>query len=240
MLKLLFGIVSLFLLSSMEVNAEKVYYRNNNGLPFTEYQYQMMVERFDEDVVANMKYKPYQMLGVSNINEDNYEQEVYQVTNNSRATYYETTCKKIAISKGCNTSTCAINFTNNWKCIPAVKSYDVSGIRLSSTSFSNTSYDSYFESDGVDTDPAGSRGASNGIGYAFKVPSSGDIGYSVVSATVNKTGAVYGSYQHGVRSMSLSRALDFTLSSVGLGGVFDFGSYDDYFDQMSGVYITLT
>lgn len=240
MLKLLFGIVSLFLLSSMEVNAEEVYYRNNNGLPFTEFQYEMMVERFDEDIVANMKYKPYQMLGVSNINEDNYEQEVLEPSSNSRATYYETTCKKIAIAKSCSTSKCIISFSNDWKCIPAVKSYDVSGIRLSSTNFSASDYEAYFESNGVDTDPAGSRGASNGIGYAFKVPSSGDIGYSLVTATVNKTGAVYGSYQHGVRSMSLSRALDFTFSATGQGGVFEWGSYDNYFDCMGGVYITLT
>lgn len=239
MIKLLFGIVSLFLLSSIEVNAEEVYYRNNNGLPFTEYQYQMMVERFDEDIVANMKYKPYQMLDVSNITEENYEQEVLEPSSNSRATYYETTCKKIVISKACTSSFCVVNFSNDWKCIPVVRSYDVSGIRLSSTNFYNTNYDAYYESNGTATDPAGSRGASNGLGYAFKVPSSGDIGYSLVTAYVKPTGAVYASYQHGVKSMSLSRALDFTFTATGQGGVFEWGSYDEYFDCMGGLYITL-
>lgn len=239
MKKKLFGIIVLLILASMNVNAE-VYYRNNNGLPFTEYQYNAMLDMFSEETVSNMRYDVYDLLNVSNLTNENHDYVVKEDEENNRATYYETNCKKIAISKACDSTKCSVNFTTDWKCIPAVKSYDVSGIRLSGTNFYNSSYSAIFVVNGTNTNPAGSRGASNGVGYAIKVPSSGDIGYSVVNAYINKTGAVYGSYQHGVKSMSLSRALDFTFSATGQGGVFEWGSYDSYFDQMSGVYITLS
>lgn len=241
MKKILLGVVGL-LMCSTPVLAD-AYYTNDYGLEFTEFQYEMMVERLSEEHVKTMTYAAYEMLGVANITEDNYEQVVYDEsknTSNARATFYETTCKKITISKNCDSSKCAVTFTNNWKCIPAVKSYDVAGVRLSSTTFYDNNQSAYFTSDGAVKNPAGSRGASNGIGYAYKVPSSGQIGYSAVSIRTDatNTGAVYGSYQHGVRSMSLTYALDFTFNSAGLGGVFAW-SNDEYFDQMSGVYIVV-
>ena len=239
--KLLLLVCGLVLMNTNTVYADNIYYTNNYGLEFTEFQYNQMVARLSEPHVQNMSYKAYEMLGVANINEDNYEQVIYDepVSNsNTRATYYETGCKKIVISKTCNSARCIITFTNEWKCIPAVKSYDVSGVRLSSTNYYAQDQAAFFTSDGVVKNPSGSRGASNGVGFAFKVPSSGDIGYSAVNITTDATnpGVVYGSYQHGVKSMSLTYALDFTFDSGGLGGVF---MWDDnsYFDRMSGVYI---
>lgn len=235
---ILIGIISLLIIGSLNVKAE-TYYTNENGLPFTEYQYEVMVDRIGLEDVQNMPYRVYNSMRISDITENNYMSESYEESTTSRGTYYETSCKKIVISKSCGTNGCTLVFTNDWKCIPKVKSYDVSGIRLSSTNFTSNAADAYFVSNGVATDPAGSRGASNGVGFAFKVPSSGDIGYSAVIADVAKTGTVYGSYQHGVKNMNLNRALEFTFSSVGLGGVLNFGSYDSYFDQMGGVYITM-
>lgn len=238
MKKILIGIISLLILSSLNANAE-AYYTNENGLPFTEYQYEVMVNRIGLYNVENMEYQEFNYLKISDIEEDNYEYVILDEETNSRGTYYETSCKRISIGKACDSVDCTVTFTNNWKCIPKVKSYDVSGIRLSNTNFTTTNEIGYFKSDGVTTSASGSRGASNGVGFAFKVPSSGDIGYSAVVADVAKTGTVYGSYQHGVKNMNLNRALEFTFSSVGLGGVLNFGSYDNYFDQMGGVYITM-
>ena len=238
MKRILIGIISLLIVGSLNVKAE-AYYTNENGLPFTEYQYEVMVDRIGLEDVQNMPYRVYNSMKINEITEENYVAVSYEEPTTSRGTYYETSCKKIAISKSCGTNGCTVVFTNDWKCIPKVKSYDVSGIRLSSTNFTNTANDAYFVSDGNVTDPAGSRGASNGVGFAFKVPSSGDIGYSAVVANVNQSGVVYGSYQHGVKSMNLNRALNFTFTSTGQGGVFEWGSYDSYFDQMGGVYITM-
>lgn len=239
--KLLLLICGLLIFNPTSIKADEIYYTNNYGLHFTEFQYNKMVERLSVPHVQNMSYKAYEMLGVANITEDNYEQVIYDEepsSNNNRATYYETGCKKITISKACDSDRCLVTFTNNWKCIPAVKSYDVSGVRLSSTNYYQQDQAAFFTSNGVAKEPSGSRGASNGVGFAFKVPSSGDIGYSAVNITTDATnpGVVYGSYQHGVKSMSLTYALDFTFDSSGLGGVF---SWDDnsYFDRTSGVYI---
>lgn len=238
MKRILIGIISLLILSSLNVKAE-AYYTNEYGLPFTEYQYEVMVDRLGEKNIKEMPYKVYNMMKVSEITESNYKYVVAEENTASRGTYYETSCKRISIGKSCDSNDCTVTFTNNWKCIPKVKSYDVSGIRLSSTNFTTNDAVATYTSDGTAKDADGSRGASNGVGFAFKVPSSGDIGYSLVVADVAKTGTVYGSYQHGVKNMNLNRALEFTFSSVGLGGVLNFGSYDSYFDQMGGVYITM-
>lgn len=238
MKRILIGIISLLIIGSLNVKAE-TYYTNENGLPFTEYQYEVMVDRIGLNHVEEMPYEIYNAMKVNEITEENYVAVSYEEPTTSRGTYYETSCKKIVISKACDSTDCTVTFTNNWKCIPKVKSYDVSGIRLSSTNFTTNNQGAYYYSNGSYTTPDGSRGASNGVEYAFKVPSSGDIGYSAVMADVAKTGTVYGSYQHGVKNMNLNRALEFTFSSVGLGGVLNFGSYDSYFDQMGGVYIQM-
>lgn len=238
MKRILIGIISLLIIGSLNVKAE-AYYINENGLPFTEYQYEVMVDRIGLEDVQNMPYRVYNSMKINEITEENYVDVSYEEPTISRGTYYETSCKKITISKLCDSTGCMVSFTNDWKCIPKVKSYDVSGIRLSSTNFTSNTQDALFISNGNTTEPSGSRGASNGVGFAFKVPSSGDIGYSLVTADVAKTGVVYGSYQHGVKSMNLNTALNFTFTSTGQGGVFEWGSYDSYFDQMGGVYITM-
>ena len=238
MKKILLGIISLLIIGSLNVKAE-AYYINENGLPFTEYQYQVMVDRIGLEDVETMPYIIYDSMKINEITEENYTAVSYEEPNQTRGTYYETSCKKITISKTCDSVDCTVSFTNDWKCIPKVKSYDVIGIRLSSTNFTTTNETAYFLSNGVTTNPAGSKGASNGVGFALKVPSSGDIGYSLVLADVAKSGVVYGSYQHGVKSMNLNTALNFTFTSTGQGGVFEWGSYDSYFDQMGGVYITM-
>ena len=70
MKRILIGIISLLILSSLNVNAE-AYYTNENGLPFTEYQYEVMVDRIGLEDVEVMPYKIYNLMKINEITEDN-------------------------------------------------------------------------------------------------------------------------------------------------------------------------
>lgn len=244
MRKVLLCFVSLFLLfATSSVYAEEVYYINNYGMPFTKFQYDAMVATLDEDLVANMTYTEYQAFRVDRINEDSYTAGTYDDTlnTNTRGSFHETTCKKITLSITCDSVYCLSVLTTNWKCTPAVKSYDVTGIRLANTNYYEDGNYMFISREDGDYDyEDGLMGASNGLGYAFKLPSSGDVDYAMVSATVLPKGVVFGSYQHAVKTITLSQALDFTFSAVGFGGVFLYDtSYNNTFDQMGGVYVQL-
>lgn len=226
------------------VYADEAYYTNLNGLKFTEYQYNTLVAMLNEHLVQNMTYEEYQNFEVENIVEGEYFYNIVEDTNpsnpNSRA-YHETSCKKIVLSATCGSTECNIYLSTTWKCIPAVKSYDVTGIRLASTTFTDSTQTFNYKSNGtVKTTYAGKKGASNGVGFAVKIPSSGDIEYTIVRAYVKPQGRVYGTYQHAVENISLNTALDFTFNSSGYGGVFSWpSSYGQIFDQTSGVYLLL-
>ena len=72
MKKKLFGIIVLMLFVSFNVNAE-VYYRNNNGLPFTEYQYNAISDMMSEEIVQNLRYIEYDMLNIANLTDENHD-----------------------------------------------------------------------------------------------------------------------------------------------------------------------
>ena len=226
------------------VYADEAYYTNLNGLKFTEYQYNTLVEMLNEHIVETLTYEEYQNFNVDSIVEGEYFYNIVEddtSSNLNSRSFHETTCKKIVLSGSCSSTKCAMALTTNWKCIPAVKSYDVMGVRLASTTFYDDARTFTFRYNGnTTTSYAGLRGASNGVGYAFKIPSSGNVDYAALVFNVKPQGRVYGTYQHAVENISLNTALDFTFNSSGYGGVFAWpSSYGQIYDQMAGVYLGL-
>lgn len=225
------------------VFAEGAYYTNLNGLTFTEYQYDTLVAMLNEHIIETMTYEEYQNFNVNNIVEGEYFYTVVEDTpaNNNSRSYHETACKKIVLSGTCTSSKCSMALTTNWKCIPGVKSYDVTGVRLASTTFYDDDITFTYRADNTTkTTYAGKKGASNGVGIAIKIPSSGNIDYTSMYFDVYPRGRVYGTYQHAVQNISLNTALNFTFNSSGYGGVFAWpSSYGQIYDQTSGVYLAL-
>lgn len=226
------------------VYAEEAYYTNLNGIEFNEYQYNTLVAMLNEHIVQTMTYEEYQNFNVDNIIEGEYFYEVIEDGSSSNANsraYHETTCKRIVLGATCSSSECTISLSTTWKCIPGIKSYDVTGVRLANTTFSDDDFLFTYRADStVKTSYAGKKGASNGVGYAIKIPSSGDIDYTALYFDVKPQGRVYGTYQHAVKNITLTKALDFTFNSSGYGGVFAWpSSYGQIFDQTSGVYLVL-
>lgn len=226
------------------VFAEEAYYINQNGLEFTEFQYNALVNVLNENIVQKMTYAEYQNFEVQNINEDSFNYQILEEDNsnsNARGNSHETACKKLVLSASCTSVKCHSTLSTVWKCIPSVRSYDVIGVRLASTTFYNDTFTFTYSAGGsVITTYAGRKGASNGVGYAYKMPSNGDVDYVTIGFNVYPRGRVYGTYQHAVKNISLNTALDFTFNSSGYGGVFAWpSSYGQIYDQTSGVYLAL-
>ena len=63
------------LLSCLALNCSTVfadaYYTNDNGLEFSEFQYELMTTVLDEDMVAEMTEDEYNSFGVANMNQEN-------------------------------------------------------------------------------------------------------------------------------------------------------------------------
>ena len=233
---------------TVKVNAD-AYYTNSNGLEFDEFQYNAMVDILDEEKVADMTQKEYNHFNVANMKEGNFEYTTKEYE--TRATpqtggiqpygFYETSSKKLTVSKGCTTSFCLITTTLVWKKVPSVTSYDVIGMRLANTTFYDDYNDVTIKDGGVVTSNySGKKRTSEGVGIALKI--SNQIDYATLSVRVKPTsnGTVYGSYQHAVTTVTLSKALNFTFSGTGYGSVFVWpSSYGRIYDQMGGTSVDL-
>lgn len=244
MKKVIFGILCFGICISM-VNAQstEVFYTNNNGLEFTEYQYNSMVQILNEKSVANMQSEEYAMYNVSNMTAENSKIAIYDEPEHSitRATYHETAGKKVSISSTCNSTQCVVTVSLVWKMSPVVRSYDVIGVRLSNTLFTTADYACrYYMPSGASYNCSAHIGFSNGSGSLITMPQSGDIDHILYQVGVQPKGKVYGSYQHAVKGISQSNALNFQMGADGLGGVFYYPSaYRSFYDGMGGVYIAI-
>lgn len=243
--KILLGIILMSLLFiGGNVNAEEIYYINNNNLSFTKFQYEAMKELFGEEYLQNFTKEEYDNFEVATINEDNYKVKIYDEEEDENrvsnyATFIETSYKRLSISSICNTNYCTVTVMNTWKASPSVRSYDVIGVRLSATNFYDNTITANLVISGTSYGRSGMNGSSQGVGCVMKLRS-GDVDYIMHKVRVKPKGTVFASYQHAVKSITLTKALDFTFSGGGLGGVFSYpSSYGTMYDQMSGVYLNL-
>lgn len=236
--KTLFAIL-LLTIGIAGVNAD-AYYVNDNGLEFTEYQYDVMADMIGGENIRYITEEQYNTYDIGNMTPETHKYVTYEEpVSNTRLTTYETTSKKLSISAICyNEATyCSVTTFNEWKVDPKIRSYDVIGVRLSGTSFYDSSIGAYLMSEGTIIYPKSSKGASNGAGSVIQLPST-SLDYVTQTVRVLKGGTVFGSYQHAVKNVGYSVAYSFIFSSTGLGSVFVWdSSFGDIYDGMGGVYL---
>lgn len=231
-------IMSTFLFMSNVYAKEDVYYVNDNGVQLNETEYenillihgpemleiltQDMLDEYsnyynDQNIIINVKYS----------NDDNIH---------PYSSFLETNYKELKITTVTSqSSNKMIVVTLNWKAMPKVKSYDVIGFRLYNTTF-KSSVITMTNINGSSQSIAGNKQYSNGYGASVKLLSNSASITIQQTFSVASGGTVYASYQHAVKSISLSDSLNFSISSNGLGNVFIFNN-NNLFDKMSGVSI---
>lgn len=240
-MKLRYLLIMLLILIPGIVNAEDIYFTNENGVALTKKEYDYLVERFAEGFPKIMNNEDYtnlvsEELINSKINTAYFEDAVMPLADG----YYETGSKSIKISSSCyNASQCSIGVVVEWFKNPTVRSYDVLGAYLKDTKLL-TEPRTYLESTSSTINSNEIVNQSTGFGVSIKLPTNASNIMLYQYYTVSKGGTIYQSYQHAKSSISLVNSKKYTISRSGYGGVFLFNSsVKNKYDGMGGVSISV-
>ena len=249
MRKRLLGVMIIALsLFSINVKAD-AYYKNENGLELTEFQYKVLVHMFSEEKIEEFTEEDYDALHVERMIEGKYKYKVEEFEAPEESypgglvpyVFHETPSKKLTMAVFDHGDSCTISLTVSWKKSPVVASYDVIGIRVANSMIYDDTNSFDAKMDGkVTTSYARAVKTELGLADVFKITNG--ISYASLDTRVRKTnnGVVYGSYQHATKAITLTNASNFTFAGTGYGSVFLWpSSIKGTYDNMSGVYDTL-
>ena len=249
MRKRLLGVMIIALsLFSINVKAD-AYYKNENGLELTEFQYKVLVDMFSEEKIEEFTEEDYDELHVERMIEGKYKYKVEEFEAPEESypgglvpyVFHETPSKKLTMAVFDHGDSCTISLTVSWKKSPVVASYDVIGIRVANSMIYDDTNSFDAKMDGkVTTSYARAVKTELGLADVFKITNG--ISYASLDTRVRKTnnGVVYGSYQHATKAITLTNASNFTFAGTGYGSVFLWpSSIKGTYDNMSGVYDTL-
>lgn len=164
----------------------------------------------------------------NNINEDN----VYSINGNTN--YIETTYKKLTLSVTTPSSTIhGFTMTCNWKIAPAVRSFDVIGVRFhnyevvggSQNGMQTYKVNGSYKYVSYSATGTNIKVLDNGFGISMNVVDDHVTElYMTIDASAAKTSStswgIYGSYQHAKENVSLATSKSYTIGGAGLGSVF--------------------
>ena len=213
------------------VSAKEENYVTSKGISLTAEEYHFLTNFYWDSYPEEMTEAQYEEFKKSD-----FLSRKLQV--NTRGTWHSSAYKNIKIASACS-SNCIISLTLNWTIDPSVRSYDVIGIRTLGVSLISHDYtvmtysggSSYFYN---------TQQFYNGVGNSVKLPDTGTSIRVFQQVTTTSGGIVFGSYQHATSNVTLAVSKYYTISSSGLGGVFDFyGSAYGIYDGFGGVDISI-
>jgi hypothetical protein len=241
--------ISISFISLLHANADEIYYTNNNNVSMTEAQYDFFGEMFwdgYQDIVTQAQYNRYLTNGYfdADIVKNEYDEELtasFLPGAELNATVHETGAKKLAISKACSGSLCAIGLTLQWKGTPNVKSYDVIGALLYGNFTITSEPDTTLHYSGGNLNYGDEYYVGDGFGTSVKLQNSTTLMKIAQDFDVYGIGTIYGSYQHAKQNITKATSQLYTVGLGGYGGVFHFyGAASGKFDQMGGVYTVIS
>ena len=221
----------------------EVYYTNANGVVFDQNQYNYISELYWDGYQNYMTQNDFNML----YNNDIFGQHINRVSE----TYYNNQNpigvnsygsitemgRTLTISSSCS-SICTVVMNVTWNGSASVKSYDVIGARYINTSIVNTGT-TIVTGTGYSQGYGTPQTFNNGFGYSVQYPNANNVQVTTTFYT-NPSGSIRGSYQHAMSNVSLATSKKYTISSVGLGGVFNFyGAAIGKYDGANGLTLTL-
>lgn len=232
----------LCILGLTNVNATNVYYTNGE-VNLTKKEYDFVKEFYGETFLEDMTSDDYSWIEELDVNNNVVAVKSVNLEPMGILPYgtnVTSNSKTLSIAKSCYTNYCIVttnvNFLNN----PSVRSYDVMGARFSGTSLYNQNITTQVRSSSGTTVSSNYQYFNNGFGNSVKLPDNGSNIIIQQKFYVNPTGTVYASYQHAIKSVSLSTSKMYFISMTGYGGVFTFtGSAINSYDATTGVDISL-
>lgn len=231
-------------LLKMEVVLAKdnVYYTNINEVNFTLEEYNYISDLIWDGYQKYMTKEEYETLKKLNLFGAPIftEQKELDVGNKIMLKRGDTLTEKgrtIKISKICSDE-CFVSLVNTWNAPPAVKSYDVIGVRTETATIKRYTQASVIGNNysQIYTNP---KIFNNGMGYSIKVPNTTNIKITTTFITT-LNGKIFGTYQHAMRNISLANSKLYNISANGYGKVLKFyGAALNKYDACNGVDIVL-
>lgn len=244
-MKKLYIIAILSMIFISNVNAQEIYYENNNGVILNEHEYNIISEFYWKGYQEYLTNKDYEFLKKNGLFENEIETKEINDSNINDSNFnllsiseHTTANKSLKMSTSCSTN-CLVAISLNWINLPKIRSYDILGIYIDNTSIKRID-NTIIETNKGRSNYAYTNKASNGIGTSFKLPT--DVTYLRISQTltVEKKGSINASYQHATKTISYANSKKYTFSKTGIGGVFSFNTgIQDYYDCMLGVQTNL-
>lgn len=234
----IFTIMLLGVFGVINVANAETYYRNENGVEFTETEYKFFTKMFYDGYQRMMTQEMFDSYDKDYMNENLVETtEITGPLVSPIGGLVDTPAKTLRMSVIQTTTFANVGVTVVWKGSPAMRSYDVMGAYLSSVSLKtppSTLVDystGYFAANDV-------KNESNGFGVTIKLPDSGTNINITQSYVTSLGGEVYGSYQHALDKVTFADSQNYTINFVGYGNVFMFPySVGQHYDMMDGVWL---
>lgn len=216
---------------------------NENGVVVSQKEYEFIQEYYGDDFFERMTNDDYEWINDLNIDSSDVEIKTIYLYDNGlldRGDTHSTPSKKLTISKVCSGNVCSVLTKLQWLVNPSVRSFDLIGVRLYNTSFSNNTVVTKITSSAGTEYSYNHKVSTVGAGTSVDLPDSATNIVVEQKVYVYTGGVVYGSYQHATSNISLLNSQKYYFDANGYGGVFLF--YDgigSYYDAMSGVDIYL-
>ena len=229
-------IIVLFMLNIYTVNATS-YYTNSNGVNMSYEEMNYIDELYGDRYSKYITLDEYDILKENSLIGKNIEKKTNSNSIEINNVEHRTRSNIITITKSCSDN-CIVVLDTDWLIIPKVKSWDVIGAYLDSSSVLSVGQLKLIDSNNNIKTYNNYKKTSNGVGYSAKAINSR---FNVkMSMVVSKKGRIYGSYQHAKENITESQSQNYYFSYNGLGNVFAFNNgLNNKYDNTGGVWIDL-
>lgn len=233
--KIFLGIVLGMILFTESVNAQEIFYKNNNGVILTEHEYKFISNMYWEGYQEYLTLKEFNEIKELNLFDKSIQKESkeiidYPITRGSSVT---SNLRTLTIAKSCS-DTCMVTLVNKWNGTPTIKSYDVFGARVTGVSILDVR-NTLVSGKNYAKSYSNPKKTSSGFGYSVQVPNAENLKTSVTFITT-KGGRIYGSYQHAMQNTTESISKQYSIEVGGYGKVFQFtGTARSIYENSPGV-----
>lgn len=239
---LLGGIILMpFNASALEFNNDSVV--TENGAVLSLENYNRLSERYSDESIDNLPIEIVEFFNSDSItiidssNSDDLLITPFSMQN------YQNNSKYIELNYYYDDGVYVVEFFNNWKVQPAVKSFDLIGVRWTGNPDIITAYGQQVDASVVNYGYRGTNMVvkSNGIGISMNLLDNCTTPHNnIIVMSSAPFGGVFASYQHAASTVTRDESKSYTFSSSGYGSVFKFNSNSvgRYYDAMPGVYVS--
>ncbi len=181
-MKKIYVLILLSMLFVGKVNADEIYYKNENNVVLTKHEYNTISEFYWEGYQETLSIEDFYFLKENGLFENKVNS--VEINDNPISLYsveeHTTANKSLKMSISCS-SNCVVAISLKWINLPKIRSYDILGIYLDNTRVIQETK-LRIDTNRGKTEYSYDKKETNGIGTSFKLPT--DVTYLNVAKTL--------------------------------------------------------